>query len=58
MSMMKTCPICGSKALSSAKTCYECYYRFSDQSTRNVKLTDFSQASISGVEELSTSSFV
>jgi uncharacterized membrane protein YvbJ len=38
MNMMKTCPICGSKAAKGAKTCYECYYRFSDQSTRNVKL--------------------
>jgi hypothetical protein len=37
MHMMKTCPICGAKAAVGARTCYECYYRFSDCSTRNVK---------------------
>ena len=37
MNMMKTCPICAAKAVKGARTCYECYYRFSDQSTRNVK---------------------
>jgi len=36
MSMMKTCPICSAKAIKGAGTCYECYYRFSDQSIRNV----------------------
>jgi|GEM_PF-2369245 len=35
--MMKTCPICAAKAIRGARTCYECYYRFSDQSTKNVK---------------------
>jgi len=37
MNILKTCPICGSKAVKGARTCYECYYRFSDQSTRDVK---------------------
>jgi len=41
MNMMKTCPICAAKAIKRAKTCYECYYRFSDQSTRNVKLSSY-----------------
>ena len=36
MNVMKTCPICFAKAARGARTCYECYYRFSDQSTRNV----------------------
>jgi len=34
---MKTCPICGAKAVATARTCFECYYRFSDRSTRDVK---------------------
>ena len=33
---MKTCPICGAKAVVSARICYECYYNYSDRSTRNV----------------------
>jgi len=36
MTMMKTCPICCAKAVKGAGTCYECYYRYSDQSIRNV----------------------
>jgi len=38
MSMMKTCPLCSAKAVKAALTCYECFYRFSDQSIRNVNL--------------------
>jgi hypothetical protein len=34
---MKTCPICGAKAAPFAATCFECYYRFSDMSTRDVR---------------------
>lgn len=30
---MKTCPICGSKALDRATTCFECLYSFADHST-------------------------
>jgi len=41
MNMMKTCPICAAKAVKGAKTCYECYYRFSDQSTRNVNPSSY-----------------
>ena len=36
MNIMKTCPICSAKAVKGASTCYECYYRYSDQSIRNV----------------------
>lgn len=30
---MKTCPICGSKAVDRATTCFECLYSFADHST-------------------------
>ena len=42
MNMMKTCPICAAKAVKGARICYECYYRFSDQSTRDVAPADLS----------------
>jgi uncharacterized membrane protein YvbJ len=41
MKLLKSCPICGSKASKHARICYECYYRFSDRSTQNVAPENF-----------------
>ncbi|MCL2525523.1 MAG: hypothetical protein FWE46_00505 [Coriobacteriia bacterium] len=41
MNLMKTCPICSAKAVKGARTCFECFYRYSDQSIRDVHPSSF-----------------
>jgi len=54
MKMMKTCPICQSKAATGARTCFECYYRFSDRSTKNVQHRKPIPATVSSTLNLHT----
>ena len=49
MTNLKTCPICKCRAVESATTCYECYYRFSEQSKAGAKVK-----SEPGKEEMKT----
>lgn len=41
---MKTCPICGSKAISQAVTCFECLYNFKEMSAGVVLFDELEEA--------------